>query len=109
MLHPFIIILNGQFTHQQWLFLLTCYELSKGQWIRRKEVYSAAGLPDKSTSNTSHLMKQLRELGMLNEEKRPNGVNSGDWFIKLTKEARDILKGAFKAAEVPAPKPETQN
>jgi hypothetical protein len=97
MIHPFIITLNSQFTYNQWLFLLTCYELSKGQWICRRDVYRAAGLPEKSTSNTSHLMKQLRELRMLREEKRENKVNGGTWFIKLTKEARDILEGAFKA------------
>lgn len=107
MIHPFIISLNARFTYNQWLFLLTCYELSKGRWIKRADVYSAAGLPEKSTSNTSHLMKQLRELKMLHEEKRTNGINGGTWFIKLTNEARNVLQDALRTAEVPAPKLKT--
>ena len=97
MLHKLITILNGQFSYNQWLFLLTCYELSKGKWIRRRDVYDATNLSNKS-SNVSATMSQLRKLGMLHEEKRLNGINDGDWWVKLTPDARAVLEGAYKAA-----------
>ena len=96
-LHKLLTILFQQFTPNQTIFLVTISELAGGKWIRRRDVYDSTNLSQHS-SNVAEMTGKLRRLKMIEQEKRFNGINEGDWYIQLTKEALDVLEGARKAA-----------
>jgi len=56
-----------------------------------------SGGKNSHSTNVSSMMQRLLRLGMIEQEKRVTGTVERECFVKLTKEAKDILVGAFKA------------
>jgi DNA-binding MarR family transcriptional regulator len=97
MLHKFIVTLRAQLPLNQWLFLLTTYELGKHGWISRQDVVNAAQIPVHS-SQVSRLSSELQNIGLLDVRTAPNSVNQGSIEVKLTPKGKQFIREAFEGA-----------
>lgn len=97
MLHKFLVIMHAQFSKKEVLFLLIAYELAKGDWIRRQSICDVMNM-SRESSTACVLTNNLLKRGMIETQKEENNCNQGFCQLRLTKEARDILVGAFKAS-----------
>jgi DNA-binding MarR family transcriptional regulator len=98
MLHKLITNLGHHLPYNQWLFLLTAYEIGKGRWMPRLVVIEAAQLPAHG-SNVSSLCSRLHTQGLIDVQTVPNGVNNGTIEVKLTPAAKALIRTAFETAQ----------
>lgn len=97
MIHRLIAYLKGETNFNQWLFLLTTYEIAKHEWVERLQIVRAARLPEHA-SNVSELTSKLVNAGLIDVITQPNGRNAGTIHVRLTPESRRMIRAAFKHA-----------
>jgi Mn-dependent DtxR family transcriptional regulator len=102
MIHKLITTLRNHLSTNEWLFLLTAYELGKGGWVSRIAVIEAAELPQHG-SNVSSLCGGLNKLGLIGMKIVPNARNQGSYEVKLTPEGKALIRKAFESAQNLAP------
>jgi hypothetical protein len=98
MLHKFIVTLRNHLAPTEWLFVLTAYEMSKGDWIPRTDVVNAAQLSGHAP-NISKICGRLQSQGMIELRTVPNRVNGGTIEAKLTPVAMKLIRTAFRNAQ----------
>jgi DNA-binding MarR family transcriptional regulator len=98
MIHKLITTLRKQLSNNEWLFLLTAYELGKGGWVSRIAVIESADLPQHK-STISSLCNELNQRGLIGMKIVPNGSNQGSYEVKLTPEGKALIRKAFESAQ----------
>lgn len=104
MIHRLIAQLQRHRTFQQWLFILTTYELGKRGWVRRADIVQAA---DFNGNTIKKLVNELMLRGDIQQRKVPEQgePGGGHMEVRLNDIALTDLQVAFNLARTAASQP----
>lgn len=101
MVHIVIEHLRTRLPDNQWLFLLTAYELNKRDWQERRDILARLSIADKA-SVIKPLTEGLANLHLIETKKTRSGPSITSCQIRLTPHGRAEIQAAFKLAQLAA-------
>ena len=102
MLHLVIEHLRTRLPDNQWIFLLTAWELNKRDWQERRDILARLSISDKASVITP-LTEGLVKLGLIETKKTRSGPSITSCQIRLTRDGRAEIQAAFKVAQADQP------